>query len=566
MHRLALTPVSKGSVFSTNALAICLACSLVLALVLVPAAPALAQLNPDAQQCEALLDLRNLTITRASLRDNQSDSAPPYCYVRGIISPAIHFHAQLPLPQNWNGRFLQWGDGGKDGDLDFADHRVAEGFAVTNSNLGHDNGVEPGASFGFNNRQAEIDFGYRAVHLTVMAGKLLVNSYYGQAPAYSYFEGCSQGGRQGLMSAQRFPGDFDGIVAGAPAFDYQGLNAAGTWNLQRVFRDDLAGNLAVDSDGDGSLDSLNLVNLLHGRVLARCDAIDGVRDRIVSDPMACDFEPAGDLADLMCPAGSSSDSCYTEAQLQTIEDLYRGPRDDQGRQVYPGKMFGSELRWPGYYIPWAGNNMGPSKLMGVAGDHMNYLFYEQDPGMAVPDVRDIDYRPRRDGVIPEFHWIDWDINDFFSGKGDLMKSITDATDPDLGRYLIDAEGKLLIYHGLVDTLIIAEDTVDYYNDMVETTFAGDLQRAQQDARLFLAPGMGHCRGGNGPDTWDKLAPLVDWVENGVAPQRITATHSSNGQIDNERPLCPYPTQARYAGPAGGADDPANWTADNFVCR
>ena len=136
----------------------------------------------EVAACENLRSIRNLTITSAEIRANdQSDN--PYCYLRGIISPAIHFHAQLPLKENWNGRFLQWGDGGKDGDLDYADHRVAEGYAVTNSNTGHDNGVEPGASFAFNNRQAEIDFGYRAVHLTVLAGKLLVNQFYKQAPS-----------------------------------------------------------------------------------------------------------------------------------------------------------------------------------------------------------------------------------------------------------------------------------------------------------------------------------------------------------------------------------------------
>lgn len=515
--------------------------------------------------CENLLLARNLTITLATPRVNP-EGGDSYCYVRGIISPAIHFHAQLPKRENWNGRYLMWGDGGKDGDLDYADHRVAEGYAVTNSNLGHDNGVEPGASFGFNNRQAEIDFGYRAVHLTVMAGKVLVDSYYGRAPSYSYFEGCSQGGRQGFMSAQRYPGDFDGIVAGAPAFDYQGLNASGTWNLQRVFRNNLAGNLAVDTNGDGSYDSLNLIDVLHEKVLQQCDANDGISDGLVSDPANCNFDPSSDLSDLMCPAGSSSDSCFTQAQLQTIIDLYSGPADDSGRQVYPGKMPGSELRWPGYYIPWQGNRMGPSKLMGVAGDHMNYLFYEEDPGVTVPDVRDVNYIPDVDAVIPEFHWINWDINDFYSGKGDVMKSITDATDPDLTRFLVNEDGKMIIYHGLVDTLIIAQDTIDYYNDMVDTTFAGSMAEAQDKARLFLAPGMGHCRGGPGPDTWDKLAPLVDWVENGTAPERITATHSTNNVVDNERPLCVFPQQARYTGPRGGADNPDNWLAENFTCR
>ncbi len=276
--------------------------------------------NEQQQACQALQQLRNLTITSASIRDNdQSDE--PYCYVRGIISPAIHFHAQLPLPANWNGRFLQWGDGGKDGDLDFADHRVAEGYAVTNSNMGHDSGTEPGSSFAYNNRQAEIDFGYRAVHLTVMAGKTLVRSYYQQAPAYSYFEGCSTGGREGLMEAQRYPSDFDGIVAGAPANFYQALNVAGIWHLQRIFRDNMVGNLAVDTNGDGAYDSVNLLQLLNGQVLNACDANDGIVDGVINDPLSCSFDPVRDLSDLKCPSGNASDSCFTDAQIQTIVDF-----------------------------------------------------------------------------------------------------------------------------------------------------------------------------------------------------------------------------------------------------
>ena len=521
--------------------------------------------SSEVLACENLRLIHNLTITSAQISDNdQSDQ--PYCYIRGIISPAIHFHAQLPLPRNWNGRFLQWGDGGKDGDLDYANHRVAEGYAVTNSNTGHDNGVEPGASFAFNNRRAEIDFGYRAVHLTVMAGKLLVNEYYDRGPDYSYFEGCSQGGRQGLMEAQRYPNDFDGIVAGAPAFAYQALNASGVWNLQRMYRDNLAGNLAVDTDSNGSYNSLNLVDVLHEQVLEKCDAIDGITDGVIDNPLNCNFDPRTDLSDLMCPTSGTSDQCFTNDQLQTIIDFYTGPADDAGRQVYPGKAFGSEPRWPGYYIPHEGNDMGPSKLVGVAGDHMNFLFYENDPGVTIPDVRDYNYEARTDGVFPEFHWKDYNINEFYSGKGDLMKSITDAEDPNLTQFLKDWGGKLIVYHGWVDTLIVAEDTLDYFNEMVNATFNGSLAQASDSARLFLAPGMGHCRGGPGPDSWDKLAPMVNWVENGIAPDFVTAEHRTNGQVDNQRPVCAYPQQAQYIGPFDGANDPENWIAENFQCR
>ena len=181
----------------------------------VPGAQAPVGTGSERASCEALLQTRNLTITYAGVA--MTADGTTYCYVKGILPPAIQFHAQLPLPGDWNGRFLKWGDGGKDGDLDFADHRVGEGYAVANSNTGHDSGAEPGSSFAYQNRQAEIDFGYRAVHLTTVAAKTLVGQYYGRAPDYAYFEGCSTGGRQGLMEAQRYPDDFDGIVAGAPA-------------------------------------------------------------------------------------------------------------------------------------------------------------------------------------------------------------------------------------------------------------------------------------------------------------------------------------------------------------
>ncbi|MGB4248651.1 MAG: tannase/feruloyl esterase family alpha/beta hydrolase [Pseudohongiellaceae bacterium] len=518
-----------------------------------------------AQSCEALAAVRDLTVLSAGLIDAQGDT-PAYCYVRGLIAPSTHYHVQLPLPENWNGRFLQWGDGGKDGDLDLADHRVAEGYAVANSNTGHDSAVEPGSQFGFNNRQAEIDFGYRSVHLTVMAGKALAERYYRTEPTYSYFEGCSTGGRQGLMEAQRFPQDFDGIVAGAPVNYYQAMNAAGVWWLQRMFNDDFAGNLAVDTDGDGTFDSVNLVNVLNDRVLQQCDANDGIQDGVLNDPMSCDFEPRRDLAGLMCNADTSGDTCFTPAQLQTIEDFYSGPYDDAGTVLYPGKALGSEREWVNLYVPNARNNNAPSMLTGPAGDHVNYLFYENDPGIAVPDLTNPTHVPGRNAALPEFSWLEFDINDLSTGEATLMQSLMDATDPDLSRFLKDNNGKLLLYHGWSDSLSSARATVQYFNDMVNATFAGQLAEAGDSTRLFLAPGMGHCSGGPGPNTWDKLPALVDWVENGIAPDSIIATHSTNGVVDNERPLCPYPQQAVYTGPVGGANDAQNWTVENFSCR
>jgi len=524
-----------------------------------------AQSAADTQACEALAFTTNLTILSAQIMPAQG-STPAYCYVRGLGGPATHYHVQLPLPGNWNARFLQWGDGGKDGDLDFANHRLAEGYAVANSNTGHDNAVEPGSQFGFNNRQAEIDFGYRSVHLTVMAGKALAQAYYRSEPSYSYFEGCSTGGRQGLMEAQRFPNDFDGIVAGAPVNYYQAMNAAGVWWLQRQFKDDFAGNLAVDTDGDGSFDSVKLLDVLNDRVLEKCDANDGIRDGLLSNPMSCEFEPQRDLADLMCSSGASGDSCFTLAQLQTIKDFYSGPSDRNGQVLYPGKALGSEREWVNLYVPNAANSNGPSMLMGPAGDHVNYLFYETDPGVVIPDMTRPTHVPGRNAALPEFSWLEFDINDLADGKASVMQSIMDATDPDLTRFLEENNGKLLLYHGWSDSLSSAKATVQYFDTMVAATYGGQMSAAMDSTRLFLAPGMGHCGGGPGPNTWDKLPALVDWVEKGEAPDSITATHSSNGSVDNERLLCPYPQQSIFTGPAGGADNPANWKAENFSCR
>ena len=509
--------------------------------------------------CQALTGTRNLNITSARLVE-ATDSTPQYCYVKGVISPAIVYHVQMPLPENWNGRFLKWGDGGKDGDLDFADHRLAEGYAVANSNTGHDNGAEPGSTFGFNNRQAEIDFGYRAVHLTSNAAKTVIDAYYDQAPEYSYFEGCSTGGMQGLTEAQRFPYDFDGIVAGAPVHNYQALNISHVWKYQRLYQNDFAGNLAFDSNGDGSLDSLTKHEILTEAVMAKCDANDGITDGVIDNPLSCDFKPEVDLAEMMCAGNVNADDCFTTAQVQTIKDLYSGAYDSRGVSVLKGLALGSEAGWSSSLIPHAGNGMrSPS-------DHINFLFYENDPGVRTPKPNDLSLIPDRTSVPPEWSWFQFDIDQYTAGQGDLMKAITDATDPDLERFLVKNNGKLILYHGWSDPASHSEPTVDYYKDVVSTTFGGEIETARDHSRLFMAPGMTHCGGGIGPNDWDKLASLVDWVENGNAPEFVIATHSTDGEVDNERRICAYPELAVYSGPAGGADDPANWVESNFTCQ
>ena len=517
----------------------------------------------EITNCERLLQQRNLTITYAGIAETSEGRS--YCYVRGLIRSAVHFHVQLPLPDDWNGRLLKWGDGGKDGDLDFADHRVSEGYAVANSNTGHDNGAEPGSSFGYHNRQAEIDFGYRAVHLTTMAAKTIIQNYYGSLPEYSYFEGCSTGGRQGLMEAQRYPDDFDGIVAGAPANHYQEMNAVRVWLLQRMLRDEGTAALAFDGDGDGSFDSIQKLEILADVVSMKCDRLDGVVDGVIDDPSRCNFDPLRDLSMHRCRDGAETEKCFTASQIRTVQDFYSGPRDRTGAPIYAGKPIGSELQWANLFIPYGGNSFFPSAVR-LGGDHLNYLFYDNDPGVTVSNLLDLSIEPSKDSMPPEWAWWEFDINDDREGKGDVMKAITDATDPDLSRFLKQRHGKLVIYHGWADALVVPQPTLQYYRDVIAATFNGDTTMAREHTRLFMVPGMGHCRGGAGPDTWDRLAPLVEWVEQDVAPDALIATHLTDGVVDNERPICAFPEQAVYTGPIGGADQQENWTADNFSCR
>ncbi len=404
------------------------------------------------------------------------------------------------------------------------------------------------------------------MHLTANAAKTVIEAYYGKAPEYSYHQGCSTGGLQALMEAQRYPYDFDGIMVGCPVNFYQAQHASSTWRLQRLFRNDFEGNLAFDSNGDGSLDSLTKLEMLGKAVLDKCDANDGITDGVIDNPLSCDFEPDADLAAMMCAGNVNADDCFTTVQLQTIKDIYSGVSDSKGVPIYKGLAFGSEFGWPAAIIPHAGNGLFPGQL-GYASTHFNYLFYENDPGVPMPDPTDLSLIPDKTRMPPEWAWWEFNIDDVTAGKGDFMASITNADDPDLTRFLVKNGGKLILAHGWGDaTGAHPEPTLDYYKDIVATTFKDDLHAARDRIRLFMFPGVGHCGGGPGPNRWFTLGPLVDWVENGNAPDFLVATHSTDGVVDNERRICAYPEQAVYTGPVGGENDPSNWVESNFTCQ
>jgi len=233
--------------------------------------------------------------------------------------------------------------------------------------------------------------------------------------------------------------------------------------------------------------------------------------------------------------------------------------------VYWGKAPGSEWSWGPAFIPNPSNRFFPGSL-GTSGDHLNYLFFENDPGVPPPDLTDVTYRLNKESNPPEWAWWEFSIDDVTAGKADLMMSVMNATNPDLTRFLLGRNGKLILYHGWCDYGPAPSGTIEYFENVVKSTFRGNLDEARKHVRLFMVPGMGHCSGGPGPNNWDKLAPLVAWVERSQAPDLVIATHTTAGKVDNERPICAFPRRAVYSGPAGGQNDPSNWVAANFTCR
>lgn len=528
--------------------------------------------------CESLLRMRDLTIVDATLVEGENET---YCRVSGVTGQ-IHYAVRLPIAEEWNGRFLMNGDGGHDGDLDlvnFTGTNIA-GYAVANSDMGHSRITEPGSTFAYNNRQAEIDYGYRAVHTTVLAAKFLIQQFYGRPPDYSYFDGCSTGGREAAVEAQRYPGDFDGIVGGALFNNAVEIAMEQIWSSAIWIRD-------IDGDGVGydNLITMEDINALRDAVLAKVDVLgnDKIADGVVNNPMAA--QSVFTEADI---DAWGAERGLSEGQIQAVKEVYRGPHDSSGEnQWHKGKPIGTEHAWGFYVIPTEapfpdGNGMAPWQT-GFSATFVNELWFEHDPGRPTAN-------PLDPTVLPgpgEYRWLDfdfdnntptgattnpgagpWDPND----GGAFMRAILNGSETNLTPFLVDNDAKYILYHGWGDGLIPGEPTVDYYNNIVADTFGGDVEAASNNVRLFMVPGMGHCNdefGIGSASEWDKIEPLVEWVENGNPPDSIVVTHTNGeGVVDNERIICTWPLQPTYVGPMGdGAEnDPANWVASNFECQ
>lgn len=451
------------------------------------------------------------------------------CDVQGMLAPSTGFQVLMPT-DTWRQRYLQTGCGGHCGNVSVriaaADGcvPVMEGhFALSATDMGHQG---RGGSFG-NDPQLRIDFAYRATHMTALASKALIAEYYGQPAEYSYFSGCSTGGRQALMEAQRYPEDFDGIVAGAPAMNLPQLD--GFYHAWQARSN-------TDESGAPILVAERLP-ILSEAVFAACDDLDGLRDGLIADPRACDFNPAT----IQCADDSENAGCLTAAEVETVRRLYEGPKDPETglSLTLGGPQLGSELSWPGVFVPRPGSDMLFSRI--ISTDAFSYLLYEENP----PQPFSID--------SVEFTAAGFD-------EVRPLYGLYAATDPDLSPFEA-AGGKLILWHGWADQHISPIGTIAYY-EAVESLLGPE--RTSSFARLFMMPGVYHCSGGPGPDSIDMLSAVMDWVENDRAPEMVVATGSADedgadGSVARTRPLFPYPQVAVYSGD-GPVDDASSYLA------
>jgi feruloyl esterase len=433
---------------------------------------------------------------------------PPFCRVAATVKPVpdseIRLEVWMPL-EHWNGKFVGTGNGGAAGFVFLFSlaEPLARGYAVANTNTGHEGGLADW-SFAVGHAEKLIDHGYRAIHEMTVKSKAIVAAHYGTAARQSYWTGCSTGGRQGLMEAHRFPEDYDGIAASAPANNWVPLMAHAAM-IQRAMTDP-----AVPLPPEK-------LTLVKESAIAACDAADGVRDRVVSDPQTCKFDPGV----LQCPYGDGP-NCLTPRQIEAVKRIYRGvvnPRT--GEQLFPGPEPTSELLWP-VFTP---------AVFPVGRNYFRDIVFN-DPAW---DLATLDF--------------DADITRARKVSDDVLA----MTDPDLTAF-VQRGGKLLLWHGWTDGLITPRNTINYYNSVVAKMGA---DKVTDQVRLFMAPGVNHCSGGEGPSTVDYLSALEQWVEDGKAPERIIASGALDRGAMRTRPLCPYPQIAKYKG-QGNPDDAANF--------
>jgi feruloyl esterase len=459
-----------------------------------------------AQSCAGLLRLAlpNASITSAqavgagaftpsiaSSGPNAFADLPAFCRVAATLRPSsdseIKIEVWLPIA-GWNGKFLAMGSGGWGGAIDYQglSYALGRGYATSATDDGHEG---QGGSFVLGHPEKFIDFAYRSEHEMTVKAKAIIRSFYGRDPRYSYWDGCSGGGREGLLQAYRYPDEFDGVIAGDPATFRR--NAWALWLANVSFKDP-AGYIPPSK-----------YPMIHQAVLDACDKIDGLKDGLIDDPTRCHFDPEV----LQCKEGDAP-WCLTARQVQTARAILSPATTGSGTLA---------------------GGPDPAELFL---DYFKYVVFKD----------------------PHWDWRTFDLERDTALSNEIDKN-TIALDPGLAPFAHHG-GKLLLYHGWADQQVAPGATVEFYDSIIKVS--GDPVPGW--VRLYMAPGMAHCAGGEGPDTFDKLGAMEQWVEQGKAPGQIIASHSSNGKIDRTRPLCPYPQVARYQG-TGSTDEAAN-----FTCR
>ncbi|WP_336952846.1 tannase/feruloyl esterase family alpha/beta hydrolase [Sphingobium aromaticivastans] len=445
---------------------------------------------------------------------------PSYCVVEGYIAPQIGFHLRLPM-EGWNGKFFQQGCGGMCGTVfagEGCNAAVGRGYACIVTDMGH-SGTQVDTKWTINNPQGMIDFAWRATHLATVAGKAITEFAYGSRPSKAYFNGCSTGGRQAFTEVQKFPEDYDGVIANAPA---SGMDAALQllWSVQANYR----------KDGSQILTYAD-IDLLADVVMKQCDAKDGLADGIINDPRQC----RPNLQSL----GLSAE------KVEAIRKIYDGPRDSKGRQWTEGAEPGTELRWKGEYV---GDDRGPPHYESFMRDWFRRIGFASDPG--------------KDWKIGDF---DWDRD---PPRARNAAALLGVWNPDISSFT-DRGGKLLLLQGWADDVVMPGPMIRYYEKLAK--LAGGIDKAKENARLFMIPGSFHCWRGPGADAVDGIAAIEDWVEKGKAPDKLIGYHPKTQsrtpvylmplpeeEVAFSRPYFPWPATTRYS----GKGDPAK--AESFV--
>lgn len=476
-----------------------------------------------AASCESLMNLRIAggAVTLSTTVDSATwplpiarapASHPPFCRVAATLKPSQDSDIKIEvwMPETgWNGNLQAVGNGGWSGAIAYTAmaSALAGGYATASTDTGHEGGS---ARFALGHPEKLIDYAYRSEHEMTVAAKAVIEAFYGKTQTHSYWSGCSAGGKQGLKEAQMYPNDFDGIVAGSPGAFWIGRATQAIWVAQAVHKT-LESEIPAEK-----------YKLIHDAAMKACDRLDGVEDGVIENPAKCRFDPQT----IACRTDGET-NCLTAPQVQAARQIYSWSINSRtGKPLFPGLYPGSEMGW----ATWGG-----PRPLGIAYDYFRYVLFAE---------------PNWD-----FQSLNFDSDIERAERQDAAR--LDATDPNL-RPFFQRGGKLIQYHGWADPQISPGASIEYYKSVLAKL--GGEEKTRSAYRLFMVPGMAHCGGGDGPNTFDMMTPLRKWVETNRAPERIEAARVGNGKTVRTRPLCPYPQTAVYTG-AGSTDD-----AVNFVCK